>query len=63
MFGPIAVKPLVHPIHRGLLNVSRRDYNPEVWEFPDVTKLNETKTFPDINLQHLQLIPILKRVH
>jgi hypothetical protein len=63
MFGPVVVKPLVHPVHRGLLNGNMRDYNPELWELPDVTKLNETKTFPYIDLQHLQLIWVLKTVH
>jgi hypothetical protein len=53
----------VHPIHRGLLNGDRHDYNLEVWEFPNVTKLNSTKTFPYITLQHLRLMSVLKTAH
>ena len=59
----MAVKPFVHPLHQGLWNGNRHDYNHEVWEFPQVTKLRETKTFPDMNLQHLQLILVLKTTH
>ena len=50
-------------LHRILWNGNMRDYNPKVWEFPRVIKLNERKTFPGINLQHLQLVLVLKRVH